>query len=262
MKDHESILFSRFFFLLEQETGIEISAANEWHVTQRIHSLCHELQLSLQELDKKLHSSSRQHILPRFIECALVQESFFFRDPEMFCLLENEILPSLNEKLEHIHIWSCACAFGQEIYSVAMLCHKLNLLHKTSFWGSDISERAIQKAQKGIYSDKELTRSLTQNDIQLFFTPYGTHWKISAELQKNVEFFLHNLLYPTGKRDFYHIILLKNVLMYFTTHNREKCIHYIRNTLSPEGVIIISNPQNRIIHALSSEQSQKLFMER
>jgi chemotaxis protein methyltransferase CheR len=233
---------------LEKETGIRTSQANRWQVEQRIQSLCTKQSLSsFHELRLRLHTPSRHSLLAKLIECIVVQESYFFRDMNFFTQLEQELLPTLQNKSQPIRIWSAACAQGQEIYSIAMLCHKLSILPNIELYASDISELALEAAQDGVYPYTALQRSLSKEQIQSFFSPKYKQWQLKESIRKDVHFFPHNLIYPCGKRRFYHIIILKNVLMYFAPKQRDIIIQYAKNALTTDGYLIISNPATQIL---------------
>lgn len=243
---------------LEHETGILSSQANRWQVEQRIKSLCKKISCSsFHELRLRLNTPARHTLRTKLIECIVVQESYFFRDNKFFAALEQEILPAIHKTAHPIRIWSAACAQGQEIYSIAMLCNKLNMLHDTELFASDISGEAIKAAQEGRYPYAVLQRSLTQEQIKDFFSPIHKHWNIKEHIRKQVQFFQHNLIYPCGKRNFYHIIILKNVLMYFAPEQRELIIQYAQNALTQDGYLIISNPATQIMRSPNWKEATK-----
>ena len=243
---------------LEQETGILSSQANRWQVEQRIQSLCKEISCAaFHELRLRLNTPARHTLLTKLIECIVVQESYFFRDNNFFAKLEQEILPKLHKTEQPIRIWSAACAQGQEIYSIAMLCQQLNILHDTELFASDISEEAIKTAQEGRYPYAVLQRSLTNEQITESFSHMYKHWNIKEHIRNKVQFFLHNLIYPCGKRNFYHIIILKNVLMYFAPKQREIIIQYAQNAITKNGYLIISNPATLILRSPNWKEDTK-----
>lgn len=232
-----------------QETGITVSSANAWQVHKRIRFLCTKNQcLSFQELRQLLSTNQRYTLWKQLLECVLVQESYFFRDERFFQKLEQEVLPILAQKHSPVRIWSAAAAQGQEIYSIAMTAHKLNLIDRFAFYASDISEKALDTAKKGLYSYAILQRSISHENITNFFSPKEQHWEIHEDIRTRVHFFQHNLMHPPGKFNYYHIIIIKNVLMYFSQEKREQVIEYAYRALHPDGVLVISNPNTQLIY--------------
>ena len=237
---------------LHEDTGIEITHANRWQVQHRIRALCRTLSYSVQELRRRITTSERHVLYPKLIDCIVVQESFFFRDDHFYDQLKHDVIPKLIEKFHNIKIWSAACAEGQEPYSLSILLHQMDSRHNIQIFGSDISSAALQGAKNGCYLHSSLSRNLSQKDIQLYFQPVTNEtpqkrYQIKQQYKKNLIFFEHNLMHPTGKHRFYHLIILRNALMYFSESHRKICIDNLRRSVQKGGVLIISNPNTQII---------------
>ena len=158
------------------ETGVEVSEANYWQVRQRIHLLCKKHSIpSFYALRQHIQSNQKYIFWDELLECVLVKESYFFRDSLFFKRLEQEIIPPLLRYHSPIRIWSAATAQGQEIYSIAMMGHKANILGEMELYASDISQDALQSAQEGLYSYNSLRRSICHEDIPLFFYEHQKH---------------------------------------------------------------------------------------
>ena len=181
------------------------------------------------------------------LECVLVQESYFFRDLLFFQNLKEDIIPRLLKTHSTIRIWSAAAAQGQEIYSIAMMGYKANILNKMELYASDISQKAIQQAKDGVYSYHSLQRSISHEDITRFFHEYQSKQRFRDDIREQVSFFRHNLLHWCGRTQYYHLIIIKNMLMYLSLENRKKVIHNAQKALHQDGVLIVSNPNTQLI---------------
>ena len=234
---------------LSVETGVMVSTANLWQVQQRIKVLCSKHDIpSVCALRQRLQTHQKYLLWDELIECILVQESYFFRDKTFFAKLKQDIVPQISSLHSPIRIWSAAVAQGQEIYSIAMMARKNNTLGAMDLYGSDISRTAIQAAELGMYSYASLQRSITHEDITRFFVQHHQKWCLQDDIRASVTFFQHNLLNPCGKKDFYHIIIIKNMLLYLSTENRDKVIRNARKALHKDGVLIVSNPNTQLLY--------------
>ena len=88
----------------------------------------------------------------RLLNRVTVQQTSFFRDPEVFAALATHVVPRLAEPVQ---VWCAGCSHGQEAYSVAMLLAESGLQDWVVV-GTDISTRALDRARQGVYSDAEI----------------------------------------------------------------------------------------------------------
>lgn len=149
-------------------------------------------------------------------------ESYFFRDREQFALLRNRILPELVKrgKRRPLRIWSAGCSSGEEPYSIAILLKNLLPLdRRIVILGTDINDKALEQARKGIYSEW----SFRQTDPGLrrrFFSKRDDCWEIDEDIRAMVTFGRCNLVtdtFPDSSRDLHEmdLILCRNVFIYF-----------------------------------------------
>ena len=248
MNPFEQFHLKQILHEISVETGVEVSQANAWQVRQRIRSLCTKYSIpSLYALRQLVQSHQKYTFWDELLECVLVQESYFFRDMPLFTKLEQEVIPQILHNHSPIRIWSAAAAQGQEIYSIAIMGHKTKMLSKMELYASDISKIAIEAAKEGRYSYNSLQRSIQDEDITHFFYEDRGKWRLHEEIREQVSFFQHNILHPCTKNNDYHIIILKNVLMYLSVENRHRAIKNAQRALHKDGVIIVSNPNTQFI---------------
>lgn len=162
-------------------------------------------------------------------------ESYLFRDQGQLSLLKQQILPELIQRRQlvqrqqglskpSLRIWSAGCSTGEEAYSLAILVYEL--LPDLENWnltilGTDINPRAIEAAQKGIYSDWSF-RTINPELQQQFFHRAGGGWELNTKIRKMVTFQTGNLVkdvFPTTGSELHDLdlILCRNVFIYFNT---------------------------------------------
>ena len=81
--------------------------------------------------------------------CLLVPTTGLFRDPEQFALLARDILPGLAGRRCGVRVWSAGCSDGTELYSVALLLHRLGVLPRCRLLGTDILAGRVDLASRG-----------------------------------------------------------------------------------------------------------------
>ncbi|MBP7283691.1 MAG: protein-glutamate O-methyltransferase CheR [Leptospiraceae bacterium] len=189
-------------------------------------------------------------------------ETSFYRHAEHFDILYNEIFPSFfgDNPDKPIRIWSAACSYGQEVYSIAILLEEfldrelylrarklintenIQAKHRNiSITGTDISKNVIEFAQNGVYSLKELDRNLSKA-YRILLDNYciikHDRLLVSNLIKSQVEFKVYNLLQSNFQEKF-DIIFCRNVLIYFKPEVQSKVIQKMVENLNTGGYIFI-----------------------
>jgi chemotaxis methyl-accepting protein methylase len=185
-----------------------------------------------------------------FIEDLLVHETYFFRHPRQFDCLEQTVLPELRERARRqqrgsVSMWSASCATGEEIWTTALIARAVMVAGEISpiIYGSDMSEQALEVARRAVYRRSAglgSFRNLTEAQLQRFTGLDGTKqsWSPSADLQRMVRLFRHNLLEraPIGPLD---LILCRNTLIYMSAEARRRVIDHFAALLRPGGYLAL-----------------------
>ncbi|MGQ0533683.1 MAG: CheR family methyltransferase [Caulobacteraceae bacterium] len=168
----------------------------------------------------------------------------FFRDRAQFEKLRTEILPGALAKRGHerVRIWSAACATGQEAYSIAMIVDEMRnegLNPAVEIVATDLSERLLDKARAGLYTQFEIQRGLPIRKLIAYFEKAGDLWRISDRLRAGVRFESFNLMKHPGQFGHFDIIVLAHVLASFDTETRIAVLARIADALRPGGVLLL-----------------------
>lgn len=180
-------------------------------------------------------------------EAMTVNETSFFRDAHQFARLKDQVLPPLlaaHGRRKRLRLWSAACAGGQEAWSLAMMLDGLALEGWTiDLIATDISGEAIARAEAGRYSQFEVMRGLSLEDVARHFRPLEQGFMVSERLKRMVTFRKFNLLDSFGWLDDVDIVLCRNVLMYFDRAARLSVLERLAETLSPDGVLLLGDTE-------------------
>jgi chemotaxis protein methyltransferase CheR len=220
----------------------------------RLIKLLHSLGMThLEELVQHL-KNSKDTVLERSIaEAMTINETSFFRDSRPFELLRTELLPRLIENRRHsrsLRFWSAACSTGQEAYSLALLI--LEYFPLLSGWnirieGTDICGEVVEKARIGSYHRIEMNRGLPARFLVRYFDHAGENWTVRPELRKMCNFRVANLCsspLPFNRSDDrFDVILLRNVMLYFSQETRKTLLAGIHKLLAPDGMLFLGSSE-------------------
>ena len=216
-----------------------------------------KLQLFTDEYIEAIKSDKK--MLDDFVTYLTINVSEFYRNPEQWKLLENEILPYLFERFgNNLKIWSAACSTGDEPYTLVMLLSKFIPLNKIKVIATDLDRVVLEKAHIGLYDEKSL-KGLPKEYITKYFTKVGTKsYQISDDIKKCVEFKQHNLLKDTYPSDC-NMIICRNVMIYFTEEAKAEIYKKFNASLKSDGILFVGSTEQIISPGDSGFSTYKSF---
>jgi two-component system, chemotaxis family, CheB/CheR fusion protein len=179
----------------------------------------------------------------------LISVTNFFRDPESFETLDQEVLPKLlkDKTAENqVRIWVAGCATGEEAYSLAMLCaeHTLHLMDapKIQIFATDIDSAALAQAREGLYTINDAA-DVSPERLRRFFNREADGYRIRREIREMVLFAGHNFLKdPPFSR--LELISCRNVLIYLNQHAQERVLETFNFALNPGGFLFLGSSES------------------
>ena len=231
--------------ILRKDTGISISVNKKYLFRTRLLNLVKKYGItSIQNLVYSLTAKSdiSEQIKCDFIESMVTNETLFFRDDILFQTLKNTTLPELIKKRmakKQLNIWSAACSSGQEIYSIAILLKQFPILHDWTIYllATDISEKMLNRAKDGSFSQFEIDRGANDKEVNKFFIKTDAIYKIKDEIKSMISFAQHNIL-QNANFGVFDIILCRNVLIYFDLQDKKQCLGCMMGNLAQDGYFI------------------------
>lgn len=226
---------------IKRQSGITFSPDQDAQFADRVSGLCRELKLTAEQLLLKVTQGDKL-ASQRLVEVASTNYTFFFREPEIFAYLIEQVLPRLPQG--PLRFWSAAASSGDEAYSLAMaVCETLGDAGRTRtrILGTDISGKAVASAELGVYPRDQLSQLATAR-LARWFTPANKNLlRVSDQLKQMCTFRRFNLTqnsWPFEQR--FHVIFLRNVLYYFEPRTRRRILEACYDAAEPNAVLITS----------------------
>ncbi len=196
---------------------------------------------SVAALLERLHQGADDRLATAAMQALAVTDTAFYRDGATFERLRDQVLPSLaGENGEHVvQVWSAGCSTGQEPYSLAMLAEDHSSPLRLEIVATDLSERVLEKAHSGLYTQFEVQRGLPIRMLLKHFEKAGEMWAIAPRLRSAVRWRQLNLVEERPSRRTFDLILCRNVLGYFDATTRERVLTRLTAALSPGGYLVL-----------------------
>ena len=176
--------------------------------------------------------------------------TFFMREFAHFEFLRKEVLPELKQResrTRDLRIWSAACSTGQEPYTIAMVIKDFfGLEHSqwdTQVLATDLDTKVIAGATKGVYTAEQVKEVPREWKQRYFKRMDENSYEIKPELKQEVIFRQFNLMDPFPFRGKFHVIFLRNVMIYFDDDTKRKLINKVYDFTQPGGYLFIGETE-------------------
>lgn len=199
-------------------------------------------------LEKVLHDRAAAG---RLFEDFSINVTEMFRDPDFFFTFRKTVVPLLRD-LPEIRIWHAGCSTGEEAYSMAILMQEEGLADKTQIFATDMNERILDKARASAfplmrmqgYTRNYLLAGGTQ-EFSAYYTTDSEYAYLHPELRGNMMFFQHNLVTDRSFHEF-HVIVCRNVLIYFNPTLQAKVHRLFDESLHETGILALGSKESLI----------------
>ncbi|MFZ4439503.1 MAG: chemotaxis protein CheB [Syntrophales bacterium] len=240
---------NKIYTLLRVQTGHDFSQYKPSHITRRI-----DRRMAIHQIDTMDGYLSYSQQTPAEVEVLfrdmLIEVTNFFRDPEAFKVIEEQVIPKLftgKRRDTVIRIWIPGCSTGEEAYSLAILIAEYQEAIKKSFhvqiFATDIDSNAIATARLGLYP-ASIAADVSPERLSRFFTiePGSGTYRIHKGIRDMLVFSEQSIIKdpPFSKLD---LISCRNVLIYLSGEVQKKLIPLFHYALNPGGVLFLSTSE-------------------
>lgn len=199
-------------------------------------------------LERVLHQPG---YMEKLMEDFSIKVTEMFRDPAFFLAFREQVVPYLREK-EELRIWHAGCATGEEVYSMAILLQEEGLLERTTLYATDMSQDAIKLAKEGRFPLKRMqayTRNYLQaggtKEFSAYYTTDHLYAYFHSDIKRHMMFAQHNLA-TDGSFNEFHVVLCRNVLIYFSPELQGRVHSVLSSSLTTGGFLILGNKESFI----------------
>ncbi|HEY3455074.1 MAG TPA: chemotaxis protein CheB [Bryobacteraceae bacterium] len=258
----ERLLLPKIFAHLRARTDRDFSRYKRSTILRRI---ARRMQLNyLEDLKGYLDRLREQPEEARALaDDFLITVTNFFRDPEVFEKLEQEVIPRLFEgkgAKDVVRVWSVGCATGEEAYTLAMLlveaAERREAPQQIQIFASDLHSRSLERAREGFYPG-DIETDVSSERLKRFFRKEAGGYRVQKELRDLVVFAPHNLLGdpPFSRLD---LISCRNLLIYLQRDVQRDVIELFHYALNPEGALLLGSSETADAADLFRTEDKKL----
>lgn len=185
----------------------------------------------------------------QFIQDLSITVTEMFRDPFFYQSLREKVIPLL-KTYPFIKIWHAGCSTGEEAYSMAIILKEEGLYERSTIYATDFNQQALDKAREGIFSCKTIKEytinyqlSGGKESFAGYYTSSYDNVIMDQSLKKNIVWANHNLVTDSVFAEV-HLVLCRNVLIYFDKDLQNKVQQLFYNSLVNGGVLCLGSKES------------------
>ena len=181
-------------------------------------------------------------------EDLLINVTCFMRDPDVFKVLEEAVLPRLlsePDRRSPIRVWVPGCATGEEVYSLGIslleTASRLSSPVELCLFGTDLNEKSIAFARTGTYTEAQLAY-LSPKRRERYFTRVNGRFQVVKRLRQMCVFARHNLASdaPFSRMD---LVSCRNVLIYMGAELQTNVVRSFHYALRSGGYLVLGQSE-------------------
>jgi two-component system, chemotaxis family, CheB/CheR fusion protein len=238
----------KIFALIRNRTGHDFSHYKPSTIARRV-----ERRLAVHQItslsDYLLYLQNNPAEIEALFKNLVIGVTSFFRDPEAYDVLIQEVLPELliaKEPDTTIRFWVAGCSTGEEAYSLGMILFeamdKVKKHFNVQIFATDIDTNALNTARKGIYLES-IGADVSHERLNRFFIKEPGILKVKKELRDIVIFSIQNIIKdpPFSRID---LVSCRNLMIYMDSVLQKKIIPLFHYILNPGGILFLGTSEN------------------
>jgi two-component system CheB/CheR fusion protein len=238
----------RILMLLRSTTGHDFSLYKRSTIGRRIERRMSQHNIVDTEIYARYINEHPAEAHALFSEL-LINVTSFFRDPEAFATLKQDVFPELfaGKPAGYVfRVWVAGCATGEEAYSIAILLREFieesGQDYKVQLYSTDIDEAAINLARAGKYPPN-IVQDIEPGRLRRFFVKEEAGYRVKKEIRETVVFAVQSVTKdpPFSKLD---LLSCRNLMIYLRPELQDRLISAFHFALNPGGVLFISTSEN------------------
>ena len=249
-----------FLEAVYQKYGYDFREYSESHIRRRIRN-----RMAMSGLEDVSQMQSKvlndETFASKLLQDLSITVTKMFRDPGFYRSLRENVIPILKTH-PFIKIWHAGCATGEEAYSMAIIIQEEGLYDRTTIYATDFNQQALNRAKEGIFSNKiikEYTANYQlsggKNSLSSYYTSDHDNVIMNQSLKKNIVWANHNLVTDSVFAEA-HLILCRNVLIYFDHNLQNKVQNLFYNSLINGGILCLGSKESLRFTDLHDEYTE------
>ncbi len=251
LMDMDGATLQQAMALVHRYTGVTMAEGKKTMLQARLRTRMRRLQLgSYADYLGRLaeDATERSH----FIDVVTTHQTSFFRTPRIWHYLREHFLPdwAAAHPGQTLRAWSAAASTGEEACSLAISCEEFRRARpgfEYEIFGSDISEEVLRQARAGVYEGSSVAPF--RQALPALFERYNEsgnpeRFALPAALRRRMRFEAGNLMEAPPRQPPFDLVLLRNVLIYFTPDDITGIVRRVAGALRPGGQLIIGESES------------------
>lgn len=183
----------------------------------------------------------------QFIDILTTNKTSFFRESSHFEFLEKEIIPKIGNR--PLKWWSAGCSSGEEPITMAMILKEgVSMTSKppVRILATDLSNEVIQFAKMGVYP-KDKLKDIPGILLKRYFKAHPEnkdHFIVDETIKSLITYGRLNLLNRWPMKGPFHIIMCRNVMIYFDKETQRRLVERFYHLLEPGGYLFIGHSES------------------
>jgi chemotaxis protein methyltransferase CheR len=247
-KDTIDIEISLLLEAVFQKYGYDFRQYSQAHIRRRVMNRLAQWRLEdVSQMQSKVLND--ETFASELLQDLSITVTEMFRDPGFYRSLRENVIPIL-KTYPFIKIWHAGCASGEEAYSMAILLQEEGLYDRTTIYATDFNQRVLNLAKEGIFSSKMMKEYTVNYQLsggkESFSSYYTSNYDnviMNQSLKKNIVWANHNLVTDSVFAEV-HLILCRNVLIYFDKNLQNKVQKLFYNSLINGGVLCLGSKES------------------
>lgn len=186
------------------------------------------------------------HEYERLLRSLTINVTKFFRNWETYASIDQKVIPVLMDGAQRdTRVWSAGCATGEEPYSIAILMHRhaagrneMEWFENVSIIGTDIDTASLGQAEQAIYAES----ALGDTPLELrrtYFAEVSGLVTLMPEVRRPVSFAMADMLRFQAPVEQAHLIICRNVIIYFEREAQDALFAHFYDSLAPGGFLVL-----------------------
>lgn len=246
--------YQEFSNFLRAAAGIDLGCHKQYLVATRTRRILTQHRLSsIGDLLSRIKIDSDRLLRQQVIDAMTTNETYWFRDEYPFSYLADVVLPEYAQERSPatFRVWSAACSYGQEPYSLSMIAEEFFRRRKNAWrfdmeiLATDLSSAVLDSARQGTYDRSSIIRGLSEERTRQFFVKESEEsWTLIPDIRNRVRFRPLNLQESFRMLGRFQVIFCRNVLIYFSSTLKQEILMKIHAQLQPGGLLFLGSSES------------------